>query len=122
MKKFITIWFGELISIQAGYSFRIPNEVQGRAWGMISILTQIGFVIAYAICGVMADFVFEPFLMEDGILAGSIGRIIGTGEGRGIGLMLILAGIVMVIFAFAFGFNKSIRRMERSDVDELVNC
>lgn len=101
---------------------RIPNEVQGRAWGMISIFTQIGFVIAYALCGILADYVFEPLLMEDGILAGSIGRIIGTGEGRGIGLMLILAGIVMVIFAFVFGFNKHIRRMERSDADELVNC
>jgi hypothetical protein len=79
-------------------------------------------VIAYALCGIMADYVFEPLLMEDGILAGSIGRIIGTGEGRGIGLMLILAGIVMVIFAFVFGFNKHIRCMERSDADELVNC
>ena len=101
---------------------RIPNEVQGRAWGMISILTQIGFVIAYAICGIMADYVFEPLLMEDGILAGSIGRMIGTGEGRGIGLMLMLAGIVMVVIAFAFGFNNSIRGMERREADELVNC
>jgi MFS family permease len=100
---------------------RIPNDVQGRAWGMISILTQIGFVAAYAICGALADYVFGPMLMEDGILAGSLGRIIGTGEGRGIGLMLIIAGIVMVVFAFAFGFRKSIREMERSDVNELVN-
>jgi hypothetical protein len=60
--------------------------------------------------------------MENGILSGSIGRMIGTGEGRGIGLMLILAGIVMVIFAFAFGFSKSIRGMKRGDTDELVNC
>lgn len=99
----------------------IPNDVQGRAWGMISILTQIGFVLAYAVCGVLADYVFGPMLMQDGILAGSIGRIIGTGEGRGIGFMLIIAGIVMVTFAFIFGFSKSIREMERSDLNELVN-
>lgn len=99
----------------------IPNDVQGRAWGMISILTQIGFVLAYAVCGILADYVFGPMLMQDGILAGSIGRIIGTGEGRGIGLILIIAGIVMVTFAFIFGFSKSIREMERSDLNELVN-
>lgn len=101
---------------------RIPNEVQGRAWGMISIITQSGFVVAYAVCGIMADYLFEPMLREDGFLAGSIGRIIGTGEGRGIGFMLILAGIVMVIFAILFGLNKDIRGIERGLGDELVNC
>lgn len=93
---------------------RIPNEVQGRAWGMISVLTQIGYVVAYAICGVLADYVFNPMLMDDGILADSVGKIIGTGEGRGIGFMLVLTGIMMVIFAFLFGGRKSIRELERS--------
>lgn len=65
---------------------------------------------------------FGPMLMEDGILAGSLGRVIGTGEGCGIGLMLMIAGIVMVIFALVFGFRKSIREMERREVNELVNC
>jgi MFS family permease len=100
---------------------RIPNEIQGRAWGMISIFTQIGFVAAYAVCGVLADYVFEPMLMENSILAESLGRIIGTGEGRGIGLMLIIAGIIMVAFAFIFGCRKSIREMERRNLNELVN-
>lgn len=95
---------------------KIPNDVQGRAWGMISLLTQIGFVAAYAICGVLTDYVFEPMLMEEGILAGSVGRVIGTGEGRGIGLMLIIAGLLMVASAWIFGFRKSIREIERSVV------
>lgn len=93
---------------------RIPNNLQGRAWGMISVLTQIGYVVAYAVCGVLADYVFNPMLMEDGILAGSVGRLIGTGEGRGIGLMLIITGILMFVFAFIFGSNKSIKEIERS--------
>lgn len=91
---------------------RIPNDVQGRAWGMISILTQLGYVAAYAVCGILADHVFEPMLLEDGILAENVGRIIGTGEGRGIGLMLIITGIVMFTFAFIFGSGKSIKEME----------
>jgi MFS family permease len=94
----------------------LPNEVQGRAWGMISFLTQIGFVAAYALCGVLADYVFEPMLAEDGLLAGSVGSVIGVGEGRGIGLMIIVAGVVMVVFAGIFGLKKSIREMERRGV------
>jgi len=100
---------------------RIPNAVQGRAWGMISILTQMGFVAAYAVCGALADYIFGPMLMEDGILAGSLGRIIGTGEGRGIGLMLIIAGIIMFAFAFIFGSGKSIKELERSGAVELAD-
>lgn len=100
---------------------RIPNEVQGRAWGMISVLTQVGYIVAYAICGVLADYLFGPMLMEDGVLAGSVGLLIGTGEGRGIGLMLIFAGLVMLVMALIFGTKKSIQVEERSSVDELAH-
>ncbi|MDF2700303.1 MAG: macrolide transporter [Haloplasmataceae bacterium] len=91
---------------------RIPNEVQGRVWGLISLLTQIGYVFAYATCGILADFIFEPMMQENGILADSIGKVIGTGEGRGIGLMIILAGILMVIVALVLGNKKSIKAIK----------
>lgn len=100
---------------------RIPNDVQGRAWGMISVLTQMGYVVAYALCGVLADYVFEPMLKADGILEGSVGRLIGTGDGRGIGLMLMITGSVMFASAFIFGFRKSIKEMEGSK-EGVVNC
>lgn len=90
----------------------IPNEVQGRVWGLISLLTQTGCVIAYATCGILADNVFEPIMSKKGILANSIGKVIGTGEGRGIGLMLILAGILMIAVALLFGSKKSIHEIE----------
>lgn len=90
----------------------IPNELQGRVWGLISLLTQVGYVIAFASCGFLADRVFEPMMQNQGMLADSIGAIIGTGQGRGIGLMLILAGILMVIVAFVIGNRKRIRTME----------
>lgn len=99
---------------------RIPNDVQGRAWGMIGVLTQMGYLGAYAVSGVLADTVFEPMLLKGGALAGTVGRVIGTGAGRGIGLMIILAGIVMFAFAFIFGNRKSIKEME-GNKDELVN-
>lgn len=100
---------------------RIPNDVQGRAWGMISVLTQVGYVAAYAVCGVLADYVFGPMLMEDGILAGSIGRLIGTGQGRGIGFMFIVTGLLMSLFAFIFSLNKSLKKVEGSKNELVIN-
>jgi MFS family permease len=90
----------------------IPNEVQGRVWGLISLLTQGGCVIAYATCGILADKIFEPMMQKNGLLADSIGKVIGIGEGRGIGLMLIIAGVLMVVVALIFATNKSISYIE----------
>lgn len=101
---------------------RIPNSVQGRVWGLISNITQVGIVLAYMTCGMLADYVFSPLLMEDGVFAGSIGRLIGTGEGRGIGFMLMVIGFVMCIFAFIFGSKECIRQIERGISNELVGA
>ena len=90
----------------------IPNEVQGRAWGMISLLTQSGTVLAYVLCGVLSDYVFEPMLAEGGILAGNVGRVIGTGEGRGIGFLLILSGLGMIIAILTAGRSKAVRNIK----------
>lgn len=90
----------------------IPNEMQGRAWGIIGVLSQIGFIAAYSVAGFLADHIFKPLLESDGVLASSAGRIIGTGPGRGIGLMFILAGSCVVIVAIVTSRLKSLRVLE----------
>lgn len=92
----------------------IPNEIQGRVWGIISLLSQTGTVLAYALSGVLADYVFEPLLSDNGILADSIGVLIGTGTGRGIGFMLVLSGICIIPAAFAIGRSQNIRSLQQS--------
>lgn len=90
----------------------IPNEVQGRVWGMISLLTQSGTILAYVLCGVLSDYIFEPMFAEGGILSNNIGRLIGIGEGRGIGFLLILSGFGMMIAVLATGRSKAVRSIK----------
>lgn len=90
----------------------VAVEKQGRVWGIISLLSQAGTVLAYGLSGVLADHIFEPMLAQDGVLAGNIGRLIGTGQGRGIGFMLILSGLGMLLAAFAIGHSRDIRSLE----------
>ncbi|MHB8062134.1 MAG: MFS transporter [Ruminiclostridium sp.] len=89
----------------------VDNEKQGRVWGIVGVLSQLGFVIAYGIAGFLADNVFNPLLMNDGALAGTVGSVIGTGQGRGIGLLLIICGTFVVIVAVLTSGNKSIRTL-----------
>ena len=95
----------------------IPNELQGRVWGLISLITQMGTVAAYIISGIMADYVFEPMFNKNGILVENIGIIIGTGKGRGIGFMLILSGMGMLIMAIVIWKNREIREVSEKCVD-----
>ena len=95
----------------------VPNELQGRVWGLISLITQMGTVVAYIISGIMADYVFEPMFNKNGILVENIGIIIGTGKGRGIGFMLILSGIGMLIMAIVIWKNGEIREVSEKCVD-----
>ena len=90
----------------------IDNEKQGRVWGLISLISQLGYIVAYILAGILADYVFNPALKEGGVLANTVGKIIGTGETRGIGFLVIIAGLGLVITALFVSKSKSIRKLE----------
>ncbi|KOP67425.1 macrolide transporter [Bacillus sp. FJAT-18019] len=90
----------------------IDNAVQGRAWALIGILSQLGFVAAYALSGVMADYVFTPLLVDGGALANSVGQIIGTGDGRGSGFLIIIAGMLLCVTSVILYQLRSVKMLE----------
>lgn len=91
----------------------IPNEAQGRAWGIVTIISQLGAIIAFALSGPLADKVFTPLLLEGGSLASTAGKIFGVGEGRGIGLLFTFCGLSVVVFGVIIAKTKSIRALEQ---------
>lgn len=90
----------------------IENSVQGRAWGLIGVISQLGFVVAYALSGVLADYVFTPMLVDGGVLADSVGKIIGTGSGRGTGLLIFIAGVLLCVTSVILYNLKSVKKLE----------
>ncbi|WP_114497425.1 MFS transporter [Fontibacillus phaseoli] len=90
----------------------LDNSVQGRAWALIGILSQLGFVAAYAFSGLLADYVFTPLLVEGGLLADSVGKIIGTGSGRGTGLLIIIAGMLLCMTSILLYHLKPVKKLE----------
>lgn len=90
----------------------VDNAVQGRVWGLIGIISQLGYVVAYAILGPLADYVFVPLLVEGGALANSVGKVIGVGSGRGIGLLIAIAGVLLAVTAAGLYRIRSVRELE----------
>ncbi len=80
----------------------IDNAVQGRAWGLIGLLSQLGYIIAYSTSGYLADAVFEPIMQE---------------KGRGIGLVIILSGLLLVLLSILIQAQQSIRLLAKEGVE-----
>lgn len=89
----------------------IDNELQGRAWGFISFISQFSMIFAYISAGLLSDYILNPLLQNNGLLASSIGKIIGTGPSRGIGLLFIIAGIGIIFLAFIFKNSKALKSL-----------
>jgi MFS transporter, DHA3 family, macrolide efflux protein len=91
----------------------IPNEAQGRAWGMIGLISQLGYVAANAIVGVLTDYVFDPALQGGRLLYGTVGKVIGTGPGRGAALLILIGGVCMCALAPCIYRSPKIRALEK---------
>ena len=75
----------------------ISADVQGRVWGLVGFISQLGYVAAYALSGVAAD---------------RIGQMTGTGVGGGSAMVIKSAGVLLVIVSLCMLPMRSIRALE----------
>jgi hypothetical protein len=80
---------------------KVAPDVQGRVFATINMISLSCIPLAYVVAGPLADRVFEPLMAANGLLAGSIGQIIGVGPGRGIGLLFIVMEVVVMVVTVA---------------------
>jgi hypothetical protein len=69
-------------------------------------------ICAYLIAGPLVDNVLNPLMASDGLLAHSIGKIIGVGFGQGIALLLILLGMVNITATAIASREPRLRHLE----------
>ncbi len=100
-------------SSQLIFQKKVPNNVQGRVFATIGAISTASQPFAYTVAGPLADKIFEPLMTPNGLLAGSIGKIIGVGHGRGIGLMFIVMGILTVLVTIIAYQYKPLRLLEK---------
>lgn len=77
----------------------VDDELQGRVWGFIGFLSQIGYVIAYGVSGVLADY---------------IATVRKISVGRGAASVTGVSGIILICVAILPILIKSIRALEKS--------
>lgn len=96
----------------------IPVEHQGKAWGTIGLISQVGYVVAYASVGIMVDFLIKPVLQNGGSLSLLVETIIGRGEGRSAAVMIILSGVFLLMIAFILPSRNEIKELENESLSK----
>jgi MFS transporter, DHA3 family, macrolide efflux protein len=99
---------------------KVPANVQGRVFATIGAIANASLPLAYTVAGPLADKIFEPLMATNGLLAGSIGKIIGTGQGRGIGLMFIMMGI-LTVSATVIAYQYKPLRLVEKQLPDVIN-
>ncbi|MBA3570625.1 MAG: MFS transporter [Pyrinomonadaceae bacterium] len=92
---------------QVIFQEKVAPYVQGRIFALRGAITGASLPLAYLVAGPLADYGFEPLMVPDGPLAGSVGQLIGVGPGRGIGLMFMVMGtLTMIVTVVAYLYPR----------------
>jgi MFS transporter, DHA3 family, macrolide efflux protein len=92
---------------QVIFQKKVAPHIQGRIFALRGAITSASLPLAYLVAGPLADYVFEPLMAPDGLLAGSVGQLIGVGPGRGIGLMFMVMGaLTMIVTVIAYLYPR----------------
>lgn len=97
---------------QSLWQRKVPAGLQGRVFSTKRMIAIAASPVATLMSGPLADVFFEPWLAPGGALAGSVGRVVGTGPGRGIGFLFVVLGLVMMASALLTWLYPHVRNLE----------
>lgn len=97
---------------QAIWQSKVAPSIQGRVFAIRRMVAWSFMPLAYLVAGPLVDQVFGPLLEQGGLLAGSVGQVIGVGPGRGVGLMFIVLGLVALGLVVVGALFRPLRQLE----------
>lgn len=110
-----------IFSANVGYIMRthVPIAMQGRVFSARNTLQYMTIPLGNFLGGVLADQVFEPFMMQEGAKNAMFLKVfVGSGKGSGIGLLFVVIAIVGFIGSYLFMLSHSFMSLD-NEVDEV---
>ena len=90
---------------------KIPTTIQGRVFAVRNAV-QFGTIpAAILLGGFLAEYVFEPFIKSENIVAQMLQNLVGSGNGSGMAVMFLCTGIIGSLFSLTIS--------KRKEMDEL---
>ncbi|MGE5676760.1 MAG: MFS transporter, partial [Pseudomonadota bacterium] len=89
----------------------VPQNLQGRVFAVRNAVQFSTIPVGILLGGVLADYVFEPFMASGHVMANVLENLVGSGRGSGMALMFLCTGCLGCA-ASLIGYNdKEIRKL-----------
>lgn len=105
---------------QAIWLSKVAPDVQGRVFAVRRAVATVLSPLAYLAAGLLADGVLKSLVDTHGLLAESVGQVIGVGPGRGNGLLIMMMGLLIVLATVVAYFYPRLRLLENELPDAIV--
>lgn len=89
----------------------IPEEIQGRIFAVRNAIQFCSIPLGILFGGLLADYVFEPFMLKDNAVTLCLRMLVGEGAGSGMAVMFLCTGILGALCSFSFYQRKDIRNL-----------
>lgn len=91
----------------------VPTDMQGRFFSAKDTLQNCTIPLGIFLGGVLADYVFEPFMMAASPTQQVLSIFFGAGKGTGIAFMFFLVGIIGILISLAQLKNPVYKDLEK---------
>ncbi len=90
---------------------KVPQQMQGRVFAVRNAIQYSTIPIGILLGGVLADYVFEPFMMSGAPIVSILEKLVGTGAGSGMACMFLCTGTLGFIISCVSYKNKDIQAL-----------
>lgn len=77
----------------------VPEEMQGRIFAVRNAIQFSTIPVGILLGGFLADYVFEPFMQRENVVAAALHMVVGEGAGSGMAVMFLCTGILGSMFS-----------------------
>ncbi len=90
----------------------VPIEMQGRVFSARDTIQYSTIPVGLFLGGVLADYVFEPFMNTSSPLQQILSLVFGTGKGAGVAVIFFIVGVVGFVTSFMCLKNPIYKKLD----------
>ena len=94
---------------------KVPSDIQGRVFSMREMVQVTSQPVGYLAGGLLADYLFEPFMLGGSGWAASLSGLVGSGPGSGMAVMFLFTSLLGAATGLLGLLSPSIRRLDEGD-------
>lgn len=92
---------------------KVDTTMQGRVFSLQGMITQALTPLGFLMGGMLADYIFEPFMKKMPLHKNMITFLVGRQSGSGIGLIFVIAGVTGIVALTIMKCNPAIKQLDQ---------